>query len=415
VSTILSKAFAGLVLGMALMAGSATGETSELQVAAPVDLQRFLQEVRGEALKAGVSAATFERATRGLEPDVQVLMLAASQPEHVKPVWEYLDGLVNDARIATGQQKLVELADTLAAIERAYGVDRHVVLAIWGVESNYGTAQGERSVVRSLATLAAGDQRRSQFWRREFIAALRILEEGDVTPERMTGSWAGAMGHTQFMPTACHERAVDFDGDGRRDIWDSVPDGLASAANYLKAFGWRLEDPWGFEVILPKGFDYRLSAPGNEKPASFWRQAGVERPGRVPVRDTVSPLQLILPAGANGPAFLVTRNFRAILRYNPAEAYALAVGHLADRIAGAEAIVSAWPTDDRPLARAEREELQKLLSERGLDTGPPDGIIGRQSRAAIRAFQRISGLPEDGYPSLQLLNLLRQAGRAGRE
>src|SRR5690606_30595118 len=179
-----------------------------------VDLQRFLQEVRGEALKAGVSAATFERATRGLEPDVQVLMLAASQPEHVKPVWEYLDGLVNDARIATGQQKLVELADTLAAIERAYGVDRHVVLAIWGVESNYGTAQGERSVIRSLATLAAGDERRSRFWRREFIAALRILEQGDVAPERMTGSWAGAMGHTQFMPTTYHERAVDFDKDG---------------------------------------------------------------------------------------------------------------------------------------------------------------------------------------------------------
>lgn len=414
-SRIISKAFAALVLVMALMAGSATGETSESQIAPLVELQRFLQQVRAEALKAGVSAATFDRATRGLEADPQVLVLAASQPEFVKPVWEYLAGLVSDARVAAGQQKLAEHADTLAAIERTYGVDRHVVLAIWGVESNYGTAQGERSVIRSLATLAAGDERRSRFWRREFIAALRILEQGDVAPERMTGSWAGAMGHTQFMPTTYHERAVDFDKDGRRDIWDSVPDGLASTANYLKAFGWRMEDPWGFEVILPNGFDYRLSAPGNEKPASFWRQVGVERPGGVAVRDTISPLQLILPAGANGPAFLVTRNFRAILRYNPAEAYALAVGHLADRIAGAEGIASAWPTHDRPLARAEREELQKLLSERGLDTGPPDGIIGRQSRAAIRAFQRTSGLPEDGYPSLQLLNLLRETGGSGRE
>lgn len=400
---------------MALMAGSATGETSESEIAPPVDLQPFLQQVKPEALKAGVSAATFDRVIRGLEPDPQVLMLAASQPEFVKPIWEYLGTLVSDARIAAGQQRLAEHGDTLVAIEQAYGVDRHVVLAIWGVESNYGTAQGERNVIRSLATLAAGDERRPQFWRREFIAALRIVEQGDVAPERMTGSWAGAMGHTQFMPTTYHDRAVDFDKDGRRDIWDSVPDGLASTANYLKAFGWRLEDPWGFEVVLPQGFDYRLSAPGHAKPASFWRQLGVKRPGGVAVRDTVSPLQLILPAGAQGPAFLVTRNFQAILRYNPAEAYALAVGHLADRIAGADAIAAAWPVTDRPLARAEREELQKRLHQHGLDTGPADGIIGRQSRAAIRAFQRTRGLPEDGYPSLQLLDLLRQAGGPERE
>src|SRR5690606_107695 len=220
---------------------------------------------------------------------------------------------------------------------------------------------------------------------------------------------------TQFMPTTYHQRAVDFDKDGRRDIWDSVPDGLASTANYLKAFGWRMEDPWGFEVVLPKRFDYQLSAPGNAKPASFWRQLGVERPGGIAVRDTVSPLQLVLPAGAQGPAFLVTGNFRAILRYNPAEAYALAVGHLADRIAGAEPIQGPWPESDRPLARAEREELQKRLAERGLDTGAPDGIIGTQSRAAIRAFQRTVGLPEDGYASLRLLDLLRQTGGSTRE
>lgn len=416
-SVVVSKLLAILVLTMALMAGSATGETSasESQVVPTVALEPFLQQIRPEALKAGVSAATFDRATRGLEPDPEVLMRAASQPEFVKPVWEYLSGLVSDARIAGGQQKLSEYGGVLVAIEQTYGVDRHVVLAIWGVESNYGTAQGERSVIRSLATLAAGDERRARFWRRELIAALRILEQGDVALERMTGSWAGAMGHTQFMPTTYHERAVDFDGDGRRDIWDSIVDGLASTANYLKAFGWRLEDPWGFEVVLPEGFDYRLSSPGNAKPAAFWRKLGVVRPGGVAVRDTVSPLQLILPAGAQGPAFLVTRNFRAILRYNPAEAYALAVGHLADRIAGAGPIATAWPVGDRPLARAEREELQKRLHQRGLDTGPVDGIIGRQSRAAIRAFQQTRGLPEDGYPSLQLLNVLRQAGGSERE
>lgn len=403
-----SKIIAGVVTMASLMVGAATGETSESQLTPAIDLAPFLKEIRPEALAKGVSATTFDRATRGLEADPEVLMLASSQPEFVKPVWDYLSGLVSDARIETGRQKLAERGDTLAAIERAYGVDRHVVLAIWGVESNFGTSAGDRHVIRSLATLAAGDERRPRFWRAEFLAALRILERGDVAPDRMTGSWAGAMGHTQFMPTTYLVHAVDFDRDGRRDIWDSVADGLASTANYLKASGWRIEDPWGFEVILPDGFDYALSAPGRAQPAAYWRKLGVKRPGGIAIRDTVSPLQLILPAGAKGPAFLVTGNFRAILRYNPAEAYALSVGHLADRIAGGEPVMSAWPEADRPLARGEREELQKRLLDRGLDTGAPDGIIGRQSRAAIRAFQRTRGLPEDGYPSLQLLELLRQ-------
>jgi len=393
-----------------LMAGAASGEASESQITLPLDLAPFLKEVRAEALAAGVSAKTFEQATRGLEADPQVLTLAASQPEFVKPIWDYVAGLVSETRIAAGRERLAEQGRTLAAIERTYGVDRHVVLAIWGVESNFGTSAGTRGVMRSLATLAAGDERRPRFWRAEFIAALRILEQGDITPERMTGSWAGAMGHTQFMPTTYHAHAVDFDKDGRRNIWDSAADGLASTANYLKASGWRAEDPWGFEVVLPKGFDFGLSAPGRAQPASFWRKAGVRRPGGITVRETTSPLQLILPAGAQGPAFLVTGNFRAILRYNPAEAYALAVGHLADRIAGGEPVMAAWPQTDRPLARAEREELQKRLLQHGLDTGAPDGIIGSQSRAAIRAFQRTRGLPEDGYPSLQLLERVRSAG-----
>ena len=393
-----------------LMAGAASGEASESQITLPLNLAPFLKEVRAEALAAGVSAKTFEQATRGLEADPQVLTLAASQPEFVKPIWDYVAGLVSETRIAAGRERLAEQSETLAAIERTYGVDRHVVLAIWGVESNFGTSAGTRGVMRSLATLAAGDERRPRFWRAEFIAALRILEQGDITPERMTGSWAGAMGHTQFMPTTYHAHAVDFDKDGRRNIWDSAADGLASTANYLKASGWRAEDPWGFEVVLPEGFDFGLSAPGRAQPASFWRKAGVRRPGGITVRETISPLQLILPAGAQGPAFLVTGNFRAILRYNPAEAYALAVGHLADRIAGGEPVMAAWPQTDRPLARAEREELQKRLLQHGLDTGAPDGIIGSQSRAAIRAFQRTRGLPEDGYPSLQLLERVRSAG-----
>lgn len=407
--SFLSKFIVGLAVVMALTAASATGETSESQIAMPIDLASFLKSIRREALAAGVSGATFDQAVDGLEGDPEVLALASSQPEFVKPVWDYLNNLASDARVAAGRERLEGHGELLAAIERSFGVDRHVVLAIWGVESNFGSAQGERNVVRSLATLAAGDERRANFWKREFIAALRILERGDVARERMTGSWAGAMGHTQFMPTTYHAHAVDFDQDGRRDIWDSEADGLASTAAYLRHHGWDLDDPWGFEVVLPEGFDYGLSAPDHAKAAAFWREAGVRRPGGITVRDTKSPLRLLLPAGAAGPAFLVTRNFNAILRYNPAEAYALAVGHLADRIAGAEPIQSAWPETDRPLARSEREELQKRLNERGLDTGPLDGIIGPQSRAAIRAFQRARGLPEDGYPSFELLEMLRQA------
>lgn len=409
VSRVLSSFIAGLAVVMALTTASNTGETSESQIATPVDLAPFLKGVRREALRSGVSATTFDRAVSDLEADPEVLVLASAQPEFVKSVWDYLNDLVSEARVAAGRERLKQYGELLAAIERTFQVDRHVVLAIWGVESNYGSAQGKRSVLRSLATLAAGDQRRPDFWKREFIAALRILERGDVPRERMTGSWAGAMGHTQFMPTTYHAHAVDFDGDGRRNIWDSVADGLASTAAYLKHHGWDLDDPWGFEVVLPEGFNYGLSAPEHEKPASFWRELGVKRPKGITVRNTKSPLRLLLPAGAAGPTFLVTRNFNAILRYNPAEAYALAVGHLADRIAGAEPIQSAWPETDRPLTLAERKELQQRLRDRGLDTGPVDGIIGRQSRAAIRSYQRTRGLPEDGYPSYQLLELLRQA------
>ena len=400
------KRSAGLVLVAALMAASAG--TGFAQPASEVNLAPMLADVRAEALKAGVSAATFDRATRGLEPDMRVLELATKQPEFVAPVWSYLDRAVSDKRVALGLEQLGKYGSVLADIERRYGVDRYVVLAVWGVETNFGTNLGSLNIIRSLATLAAGDSRRQRYWRSELVAALRILQRGDITPDRMAGSWAGAMGHTQFMPTTYLARAVDFDGDGRRDIWGSPVDALASTANYLRTSGWKADEPWGFEVVLPADFDYGLSAPERAKPAVAWRKLGVKRPGGTPIGDTSLPLQLRLPAGADGPAFLVTDNFRAILRYNPAVSYALAVAHLADRLAGADPIASHWPTAHRVLARAELEEMQSLLSQRGLDTGTPDGIIGNQSRAAIRAFQRTRGLPQDGHPSHQLLEMLRQ-------
>ena len=289
----------------------------------------------------------------------------------------------------------------------AYGVDRHVLLAIWGVESAYGTAMGSRSVVRSLATLAVTDARRAPFWRSELITALRILQDGQTAPEAFVGSWAGATGHTQFIPSAYAAHAVDFDKDGRRDIWGTVADALASTANYLRTSGWSANAPWGFEVILPPGFDYAWSAPGRPQALSQWLAAGVRIPAGPANLQLGLPLQLVLPAGAQGPAFLVTKNFRAILRYNNATAYALAVGHLADRIAGGAPLTAAWPAGDKPLGRGEREELQRLLAARGLDTGGFDGIMGDQTRAAIRSTQRSLKLAEDGHPSFELLQRLR--------
>jgi membrane-bound lytic murein transglycosylase B len=267
---------------------------------------------------------------------------------------------------------------------------------------------GETSVIRSLATLAAEDRRRAAFWYGEFLAALRIIERADIEPERMSGSWAGAMGHTQFMPSTYIAHAVDFDRDGRRDIWRSAADALASAASYLRASGWRPGEPWGFEVILPDGFDFALSAPEQAQTSAAWERLGLKRPGGVDWPQIGIDLQLVLPAGAHGPAFLVTGNFGALLSYNPAVAYALAVGHLADRIAGGPPIIGAWPADGRALGRAEREEMQRRLAQRGLDTGGTDGIIGDRSRAAIRTYQRWRQLPEDGHPSLDLLERLRQ-------
>jgi membrane-bound lytic murein transglycosylase B len=351
----------------------------------------------------GISRTVFDRYTADFILDPEVVRLATSQPEHIKPPGAYISDLVTPQRVEIGRTLAAKHASTLAAIEQAYGVDRHVLLAIWGVESAYGTTMGSRSVVRSLATLALADERRAPFWRSELIAALRILQDGQTSPEAFVGSWAGATGHTQFIPSAYAAHAVDFDKDGRRDIWGTVADALASTANYLRASGWAANAPWGIEVTLPPGFDYSWSAPGRPQTLSQWLAAGVRIPAGPANLQLGLSLQLVLPAGAQGPAFLVTRNFRAILRYNNATAYALAVGHLADRIAGKAPLTAAWPVGDKPLARGEREELQRLLAERGHATGG----FGDQTRAAIRSTQRSLKLAEDGHPSFDLLQRLR--------
>jgi membrane-bound lytic murein transglycosylase B len=377
------------------------------------EVSAFLEALRADAEAKGVSRELFERATKGLAADEAIADLNASQPEHVKTAGEYVGLLVSETRLANGRGKLMEHEALLKQIEARYGVDRHVVLAIWGIESAFGTSMGERNVIRSLTTLAVTDQRRATFWKGELLAAMTIVQRGDTTTEAMLGSWAGAMGHTQFMPSTFLQHAVDFDGDGRRDIWGAPPDALASAANYLKVSGWLTGQPAVIEVQVPAGFDFALSAPSIAKSGTEWAAVGVKPARSEASIPSAASLSLSMPAGHLGPIFLTGQNFKAILKYNRAVPYALAVSHLADRLAGAGPLVKAWPLSDKALSRSDREDLQTRLAALGHDIGGIDGIIGTATRTAIRAFQRAERLPEDGHPDQALLDRLRRvAGKS---
>ncbi len=393
-----------LLAAFACACGSAHAQAT---AASELPFAEFIAGVRAEALGKGVAAGSLDAALTGLVADPKVLELINRQPEHDRTAGAYVTHLLSADRIAAGRAKLAEHAAIFASIEARFGVDRRVLTAIWGIETNYGTTMGDRPIVQSLATLAHGDSRRPLFWRAELLAVLRILQQGDASPGRLTGSWAGAMGHMQFMPTTFLRHAVDFDQDGRRDMWGSIGDAMGSAASYLHASGWSRDLPWGFPVLLPTGFDYGLSAPGQGKRAPAWQALGVAIVPGQSWPATAGELALLLPAGASGPAFLVTANFRAILRYNASTAYALAVGLLADALATQDPPPIAWPDGDRALTRAEREDLQRLLTSLGFDTGGIDGLIGNQTRTAIRAWQRAKTLPEDGHPSADVLERLR--------
>ncbi|WP_339831315.1 lytic murein transglycosylase [uncultured Parvibaculum sp.] len=380
--------------------------------AAQVDDVQFadwLTGFREAALKAGVAPQIFDRAMRGVGPDPRVVEANESQPEFTRPVWEYLESALSETRVARGKALLADNRALLERIEKAYGVDRHVLVAIWGLESNYGSFQGNMSVVRSLATLGYKG-RRTDYGRTQLIAALQIIQKGDIEPENMLGSWAGAMGQTQFIPTTYNAHAVDFDGNGKRDIWNSHADALASAGHYLQNSGWRGGAVWGYEVRLPQGFAYADADMSISRPQAEWARAGVARvDGRpFPGGEAEEKASIFLPSGHRGPAFLVMHNFRTVLAYNAATSYALAVHLLADRYKGRGEIVADWPRSDRPLGRTERMDLQRLLSARGYDTGGVDGIIGFNTRKAIRAYQVSAGLPADGYPTPALLEKLRR-------
>lgn len=375
---------------------------------ADAGFQRWIADFRNVAIQNGISGATYDRAFRGITaPDPEVLEKARYQPEFRAEAWEYFDNRVQEKAIQTGRQLAQQWKPWLNRIERQFGVDRHVLLAIWSIESNYGAALENprimRSLPRSLATLAYADRKRAKFARSQLLAALKILQRGDIPEDQLTSSWAGAVGHTQFIPTSYQAYAVDMDGDGRRDIWNSVPDALATAANLLRKNGWRTGETWGYEVVLPGGRKF----PAGTMSLSRWASIGVVRANGKPFPRPSDSAELKVPDGRAGPAFLMVKNFFVIKRYNNSDKYALAVGLLADRIAGYGDLVHDWNRPFERLSYGETEELQKRLGALGYYDGPIDGKIGSGSRSAIKQFQSRMGLSPDGHPSKEVLRKLR--------
>lgn len=384
----------------------ALGIVPALPAVAQSDFGSCLAGLRGQASKKGVSTQAFDAALRGVEPDMKILELLDNQPEFKTPIWDYIAALVDEERVQDGAQAMRQASRALAEAERRYGVDRHVITGVWGVESNFGKDIGGRPLVQSLSTLSCYGRRQTYF-RGELFATLKIIQDGDIDPAKLRGSWAGAFGHTQFMPSTYQRLAVDLDGDGRRDVVDSVPDAVGSTANFLRKAGWNPNLPWGYEVRIPGGFNASLAGRKNKRPVSAWAGMGVTRIDGRPLQGDY-PAGILLPAGPNGPAFLVTRNFDALYSYNAAESYGLAIALLSDRLRGAPGLRTAWPTDDPPLSRAERRELQRLLTARGYDVGEPDGRVGSKTREAIKDIERRLGMRETGRPGGKVLQALRQ-------
>ena len=379
---------------------------SGLQAQEPApDFALWLEGLRAEAGDLGISETTL-LALDGIKPLERVLELDNSQPEFVQTFTRYLDLRITQSQISQGQALLRQHGVLLEEVRRRYGVQPHYLVAFWAIESNYGRATGGFSVLEALVTLAY-DPRRADFFREQLLTALQIIDDGHIQAERMSGSWAGAMGQLQFMPNIFYRYGVDGDADGRIDIWNSLPDIFHSAANFLSKSGWRGDERWGREVMLPEGFDYSLTGTATRKALERWQSLGLTLVNGDPL-PVVAGMEasVILPAGAQGPAFLGYQNFRATMTYNPSTFYALTVGHLADRFMGGEAI-SRMPENEQAMSLADVKQLQELLNSRGFASGNPDGRVGRQTRAAIRAYQKTQDLPEDGYASRILLDSLK--------
>ncbi|ODT76932.1 MAG: lytic transglycosylase [Pelagibacterium sp. SCN 64-44] len=390
------------ILALALMAASACAASPAFASSAD-----FVRGLWPQAEARGVSRSAFEAAFAGYSYLPKVMELTRKQPEFTSTVQQYIDRRVTDAQAKKGQAMRAEWRQTLAGTQQRWGVQPEIVLAIWGMETNFGGFMGGENTIYALATLTEGGYR-ADFFRDELLTALRIISDGHVTPSRMVGSWAGAMGHTQFMPSSFMRYAVDYNGDGKKDIWNSVPDALGSTANYLHSFGWRPGETWGYEVKLPSGFDFARARQLDRAPLSQWQALGIQRVSGKAFPRPGDVGRLYMPAGSAGPAFLLLPNFDVIKRYNNSDSYALAVGHLADRILGSGSFATPWPANDYALSKDQRAELQTLLGRAGYDVGTPDGVIGPRTRAAVIAYQSSKGLAPDGHVSGRLLDRLKR-------
>jgi membrane-bound lytic murein transglycosylase B len=398
---MLKKILVLLIVASPLAAGSAQADAK---------FEAFIQGIWPRAKAAGIPRELFDAAFSGVtEPDPAVLKLASTQPEFTSTTSAYLSKAVTAIRIDSGQQLKASDAALLSAIEKKYGVDRHILLGIWGMESNFGKDKGSMGVMRSLATLSYAG-RKKKYANEQIIAALKILKKGMRSPRDFTGSWAAAMGHTQFIPTSYLSYAVDWTGDGQKDIWGSKEDALASTANYLAKSGWKSDRPWGWEVKLPGNFNKALIGRTKWRPIAEWMKLGITPANGGSFNAPQADAFVMIPQGIEGPAFLVTKNFQAIMAYNFSHSYAIAVGHLGDRIRGAGPFVGSWPDVTYDLSFAQRVELQRRLSGLGFETGGNDGRFGARTYEAIIAYQKSVGLPLDGKPSAKLLERLKGAG-----
>lgn len=369
------------------------------------EFSRWVEAFKARAAREGISQTVLDRAFRGVSVNTDVIAKDRNQSEFTKQIWDYLDSAASPTRVRNGQAALRKHERIFDGIERVYGVDRHIVAAVWGLESAYGATRGDIPVIEALATLAY-DGRRGRFFEAQLMAALQILQAGDTTAREMKGSWAGAMGHTQFIPTSFLSFAVDGNGDGKRDIWSDDPtDALASTAAYLARHGWNKGQPWGVEVRLPSGFDYSQARRDNMKSPTEWAQSGVVGIDGKPVAN-YGRASILLPAGAQGAAFMIFDNFAVIERYNKADAYVIGVGHLADRLRGGPEIQASWPRGYQPISFSEKKKMQRILKRKGYLDDKVDGIIGPNTINAIRDFQRSIGVTPDGYPSQTLLEQL---------
>jgi membrane-bound lytic murein transglycosylase B len=369
--------------------------------------QAFVRDFEATAVASGITPETYNRAMAGIAPVPSIEAIVAEQPEFVRPVWSYLDGAVSARRIENAKRLLTEYGPLLGEIEARSGVPKEILVAIWGMETDYGRDVGSYNLFATLATQAFQGPR--QFYaQRELISALRLLQQNDYAPAAMVSSWAGAIGQTQFMPSTFFRYATDGDGDGKIDLWHSAPDALASTAMLFQREGWQTGKPWGFEVSLPKNFAYQEADLGNLKPLSQWAAEGVTLPSGGPLPSGDDMGALYLPAGVRGPPFLTLNNFREIMKYNNAASYALAVSLLADRMMDRPGIQVSWPRGESPLSRAERLRFQADLAALGYDSGEPDGLLGRKTRTALRQYQLAHGLAADAYPTQAMLALLDQ-------